>query len=116
MKIPGVYVEIKGDITQLRKDMKEAASIVTSSSKDISNALNNALGPDKISGQISKMVTNLGTLSRSSKTTGASFDALGVDLGELTRLTGMTATQFSSLQTRLLQTQAAKAQETAMNR
>jgi len=43
MKIPSVYVEIRGDSTQLRKDITAAKQIVTESAKGMSNALNNAL-------------------------------------------------------------------------
>jgi len=42
IRIPGVYVEISGDITKLNKSMNEAKAIVKSSAVGMSNALNNA--------------------------------------------------------------------------
>ena len=114
MKIPGVYVEISGDSTQLAKDMRAAKQIVTDSAKGMSNALNNALSAGQVSGGTKKLIENLGTLSRASKVTGDTFDKLGVDLKDLQRLTGLTESQFGKLQSKLLQTQAAKAQENAL--
>ena len=114
MKIPGVYVEISGDSTQLAKDMRAAKQIVTDSAKGMSNALNNALSPGQVSGGTKKLIENLGTLSRASKVTGDTFGKLGVDLKDLQRVTGVTEAQFGKLQSKLLQTQAAKSQENAL--
>lgn len=109
-KIPGIYVEIKGDSTQLRKDMKAAKQIVSDSATGMSNALNNALGPDKIKNSTNQLISNLGTLSRSSENTAHAFKNIAVDLGALQRITGTTGTQFDILQQRMLKTAAANAQ------
>lgn len=113
-KISGIYVEIKGDSTQLKKDLSEARQYVTQQAKGISDALNNALSPAQAKNSINRMVSDLGTLSRASKLTGTEFKSLGVDLGELTRLTGLSESQFSALQSRMLQTSAEKAQAQAL--
>jgi len=114
MKIPSVYVEIRGDSTQLRKDITAVKQIVTESAKGMSNALNNALSPGQISGGINKLIGNLGTLSRASDQTSKQFDSLGVDLKDLQRITGITAGSFATLQSKMMATKAAKLQERAL--
>lgn len=116
MKIPGVYVEIKGDATQLKKEMAQAKEYIASQATGISNALNNALYSGKINTDINKMVQQFGTLNRSMKLDKADFGNVSVDLKGLTSLTGLTEQQFGKLQSRMLQTQAAKAQEAALKR
>ena len=109
-KIPGIYVEISGDSTQLRKDMAAARQIVTESAKGMSNALNNAIDSRSISKGTNTLIASLGTLSRSSQTAGQTFKQIGVDLGSLQKITGVTGTQFQQLQSKMMQTSAAKAQ------
>lgn len=111
IKLPGIYVQVRGDYTQLQKDLGAAKSIVKRDAKDISDAMNNALAPKQVSDNLNKLITRLGDLNRAGTVTSRTFDSLGVDLGELQRNTGMTARQFSNLQSKMLRTQAAAAQE-----
>lgn len=113
-KITGIYVEMKGDSTQLRKDMAQARQLVTEQARGMSDALNNALSPGQIGSSIKTLTANLGTLSRSAKITGQDFGKLGVDLGQLQKVTGITESQFAKLQSQLLQAQSAKVQEKAL--
>ncbi len=113
-KISGIYVEIKGDATQLKKELKEARQLVTEQAQGMSNALNNALSPAQLKKSLNGLVYDLNTLSNASKLTGKEFGSLGVDLGHLRRLTGLTETQLQSLQSKMLQTSAANAQERAL--
>ena len=115
-KIPGIYVAINGDFTALKADMKQARQFVTEQSHGMSNALNNALSPGQIQTNVKGLIESLNTLANSSKNTGASFKYIGADLGELRKVTGMTEEQFSKLQSRMLQTKAASAQENALRR
>ena len=94
--------------------MAQARQIVTESAKGMSNALNNALDSRQISRGTNTLITSLGTLSRSSQTAGQAFKQIGVDLGSLQRITGVTGTQFQQLQSKMLQTSAAKVQERAL--
>jgi tape measure domain-containing protein len=112
--IPGVYVEVRGDYTHLQKEMKEARAMVKRESVEISNSLNNALSPTQINRNINAMVGSLGTLNRASSTTGKAFDDLGLDLKTLSKNTGLSEKEFGSLQSRMLQTRAAKTQERAL--
>lgn len=113
-KISGIYVEIRGDATQLKKELREAKDLVTQQAQGMSNALNNALSPAQLKNSLNGLVRDLNTLSNASKLTGKEFGSLGVDLGHLRRLTGLTETQLQSLQTKMLQTSAANAQERAL--
>lgn len=113
-KISGIYVEIRGDATQLKKELASARQAVTQQAHGMSDALNNALSPAQLKNSISGLVRNLNQLSQASKVTGKDFAAIGADLGGLQRLTGLSAAEFGKLQSRMMQTSAAKAQEQAL--
>lgn len=116
MQLPGIYVEIKGDYSQLEKNLKAAKALVTQQATGISDALNNALSPTQVKNNIDRLVANFGTLNRASSVSSQAFSKIGVDLGELRKITGLTDQKFGELQARLLQTQAANAQENALKR
>jgi len=113
-KIPGIYVAIKGDFSELSTALTQARQKVTEQARGMSNALNNALSPDQIKGGVNQIIASLGQLSRASKLTGDEFSNIAVDLGKLQSVTGVTADQFEKLQQKMLQTTAAKAQSTAL--
>ena len=113
-QIPGIYVPINADLKQLRSDMGQAKQIITESANSMTNALNGALSGDQAKKGITSLVNNLSTLSQSSKNVGKDFSQLGVDLKQFQGITGTSASQFAKLQSQLLQTQAAKAQEKAL--
>lgn len=112
--IPGIYVEIKGDSTQLKKDITQARQIVTEQAKGMSDSLNNALSGAQAKKGINSLITDLGTLSRSSALTGNAFKGLGINLGDLQKVTGTTVGQFQKLQEQILKTQTAAQQEKAL--
>ncbi len=113
-KIPGIYVEIRGDYDRLKKDIAQARQNVTEQARGMSNALNNALSPQQIQGSVNRLVKSLNTLGRASQLTGKDFDNIGVDIGRLRNNLGMTEAQFLSLQRRMLNTSAERAQERAL--
>ena len=113
-KIPGIYVPIRGDYKQLQQDMGKARQIVTEKAHGISNALNNALSPDHVKKNLNAIVSNLSGLSRASQDIRSDFSKIGADLGDLRKMTGLTDAEFAKLQSRMLRTQAEKAQEKAL--
>jgi lambda family phage tail tape measure protein len=113
-KISGIYVEIRGDASQLKKELKEAREAVTNQAQGMSNALNNALSPAQLKNSINGLVRELNTLSNASKLTGKEFGLIGADLKGMSRLVGVSEKDFASLQSRMMQTSAAKAQESAL--
>jgi tape measure domain-containing protein len=110
MEIPGVYVEIKGDMAQLKKDMTTARQYVTEQSTSMSNAINNALTNSQIKSSTNTLVSNLSALEKGSKVTAASFKSLSTDLKDMQKVTGLADKQFASLQARMLKNQAENAQ------
>lgn len=114
MKIPGVYVEIKGDMAQLKKDMTTARQYVTEQSTSMSNAINNALSGQQVKSKTNTLVKNLNSLNSASKLTSNSFKTLGVDLKDMQKVTGLADKQFASLQSRMLKNQAETAQQRAL--
>lgn len=115
-QLPGIYVEIKGDYTDLERNLKAARALVTNQATGISSALNNALSPDKVRGSINALVTQFGTLNRASQISGDTFGKIGVDLGKLREITSLTEEQLAKLQSQLLRTQTSNAQENALKK
>lgn len=116
MQLPGIYVEIKGDYSDLQKKLRAAKELVAQQATGISNALNNALSPEKVKSSINALVGNFSALNRASSVAGQAFDNIAADLGDLRKTTGLTEQQFAKLQAQLLKTQASNAQEAALKR
>lgn len=114
LRIPGIYVEIQGDYTQLQADLNTARGIVNSAATGMSNALNNALSPRQAGNGINALVGHLSKLNTASKLSSDVFGMLGVDLGNLQKITGLTSAEFAQLQSRMLQTKTAQGQEKAL--
>lgn len=115
-KIPGVYVQIRGDYTQLEKDAKAARQMVSAQAKGMSDALGNALSPASVNTGVKNLVSSLGTLERNSVGVGTTFKNISVDLGEFTKNTGLSEKEFSKLQQRMLETRASNAQELSLKK
>lgn len=116
MQLPGIYVEIKGDYSHLEKNITAAKALVSKQAAGISNALNNALSPRQIQTHVNSLTSNFGVLNRASDMAGKNLRQVGVDLGELSSITGLTDKQLQSFQSRLLKTQASNAQINALKR
>jgi tape measure domain-containing protein len=115
-KISGIYVEIRGDSSQLKKELKDAKALVSEQAQGMSKALGGAFSSSQISGGIKKLTSDLATLSSHSRVSATALKNMSVDLGALQRVTGLSADEFGKLQTRLLQTSASRAQEQALRR
>lgn len=116
MKLPGIYVEIKGDYTELEKNLKAAKALVTSQATGISDAINNALSPDKLRGGLDSLVKNLSQLDRASKVPAQNLRNISAEMGELRKITGLTEKEWASLQGRFLSNQTSSAQENSLKR
>jgi tape measure domain-containing protein len=108
IQIPGIYVDVRGNLTQLRTDMRQAREIVASSAVGMSNAMNNVFSNTQINRQLNSLIRNLGTVRRTAGLAGNAFDNISVDLGQLRSITGLTATQFERLQAQMFRTQASR--------
>ena len=116
MQLPGIYVEIKGDYTELEKNLKAAKSLVTSQATQISNAINNALTPTSARGAFDSLIKNLNQLDRASKVSGQAFLGLNTGLGELKKMAALTEEQWARLQERLVANKVSTSQEAALKR
>ncbi len=114
MRIPGIYVAVQGDLSQLEVDLNRARGMVRASAESISNDMGNALSGKQITSGISSLITRLSELDRASKVSGVSLKGLGVDLKDLQRLTGQTKESFDAMQARFLENRAAKAAEQSL--
>lgn len=114
LQLPGIVVDIKGDSAQLKKDITVARQYVTEQATGMSNAINNALSGQQIKTSVHNLVGNLSQLSQASVVTGNAFKGLGVNLGDLQKVTGTTVGQFQKLQEQILKTQTAAQQEKAL--
>ncbi|MBI9110300.1 phage tail tape measure protein [Maridesulfovibrio ferrireducens] len=114
IRIPGIYVEVKGDYSALDEDMRKARAIVRNASSDMSNSMNNALAPKQVESSVNTLIRNLGHVQRTAKLTGSEFDNLGLDLGELQKHTGLSEKAFAKLQGRMLQQKATQQADRAL--
>ncbi|MBM9615305.1 hypothetical protein JWJ90_13555 [Desulfobulbus rhabdoformis] len=115
-KLPGIYVEIKGDYSELQQKLKQAKAFATDQATGISNALNNALSPTVVRNSLDRLVKQFSSLQQARGVASSTFKSVGVDLGELRKITGLTEKQLERLQSRLLQTKVSGAQENALKR
>lgn len=113
-KIPEIFVDLKANTAEFEKDMRKAKQIASESAKGISTALNGALSSTQVSKGTNSLINSLGNLNKASKVSSQTFKQLGVDLGSLQRVTGVTGAQFQALQSKMLATAGAKAQEKAL--
>lgn len=115
-KVDGIYIALRADWRQLDADMKQAHSLVRSSATGMSDALGNALSPERIRRGMNAIVADLGQLQRSSQLTAKDFAGIGLASTDLGARLNLPEKQLAALQTRMLQTQAAEAQVQALRR
>lgn len=113
-EIKGIYVVIGADYSELSAALTEARAAVRATAGDMSKYLNNALSPKQIENSVTAMIRDLSKLQRTSQLTGQNFNQMTVHLGALGEKLGIGSRQFADLQTRMLQTQAAKGAENAL--
>lgn len=114
--IDGIYVALRGDYRQLESDLKEARRVVKDASTNMSDALGNALSPDKLKRNLGAMVADLSQLQRSAKMNAESFKNIGFSAKELGERLNLPEKQLAMLQNRMMQNQAAEAQINALRR
>ncbi len=114
MRIPGIYVAVQGDLSQLEVDLNRARGMVKAAAESISNDMGNALSGRQVTSGVGSLVTKLSELDRASRAIGVSFQGLGVNLQDLHRLTGTTVSQFEQLQAKFLSANVVKTAERAL--
>ncbi len=114
MRVPGIYVEVRGDVSQLESDLRRAKQQVRSAANDMSDAMGNALNPNQITSGIGKIIGRFSELSNYAQVAGKSLSGLQANLGDLQSRTGVAAEQFGQLQSKFLEVQAVKTAERAL--
>lgn len=115
-QLPGIYVPVSADYSALDKGLREAKTLAASRALEISNAINNALSPNKISGGFDSLVRQLSSLDRASKVAQQGFNGIKTGLEDVRKVTSLTEKEWAKLQERFLSTQVANAQEAALKR
>jgi tape measure domain-containing protein len=115
MKIPGMYVEIRGDYTALSADFSAVRREARATATDISNALANAVVPSSVTSGIDQLYQNLTKAQRAAKLSGSAFASVGVTLDDkLRKNIGLTDRDWMRLQQRMLATKATQQAERAL--
>jgi len=115
LKIPGVYVEFKGDMSELKRDFRKVRILAKEAGTDISNGMRNAITPLVAQKAIANLYKDLSKLNRVSAVTSADMKKLGVSLDkDLLKNVKMTNSEFKALQRRLLNVKAEKQAERAI--
>ncbi len=115
LKIPGVYVDFKGDLTELKRDFKKVRELAKQSGTDISNGMKNAVMPNTVTRSMNRLYQDLTKINRVASVTAADMKKLGVTLDkDLLKNIQMTDREFKQLQRRMLNTKAEQQAERAI--
>ena len=85
MAVPGLYIPIRGDYSQFQQDMNRVAGIARENAKDIAEALNLAISPDKVYKGLKGIGSALKQLTAAAQSTGKAFYAPIRELDELAK-------------------------------
>jgi len=114
-KIPGVYVDFKGDLTELKKDYRKAADGAKQAATDISNNMKNAVLPNTVTRSFNQLYQDLTKINRVATVTAADMKKLGVTLDkDLLKNLNLSEQEFLKLQRRMLNTKATQQAERAI--
>ena len=97
-----LYIEIRGDYTQFQKDLARVRGIARQNGEAISNALGNAISPDKAVKGISRLTQSL-RQAHAAAAAGVADPAIK-GLEELARTAGMSAREMGRLQRAMVET------------
>ena len=115
MRIPGVSVVISGDYSQLKQDLNAAKVIVRQEAAGIADAMNSAISPKQAESALAGLTDNLSKVGRRASAVGTDFSKLGAELGELTKITGLSEVGLRQLQQRVLEQKAINEAERAFS-
>ena len=117
-KIGGIYVEVRGDFTQFKKDMDQTRVAAKKSGEDISNALGNAISQGQAISAVTSLNKNIRALATTARVPAENFRItarqMSEDLSDMAQKAGMTKAQFAALSERILKSQATGNAERAL--
>lgn len=103
MRIPGIYVEIRGDFSKFQQDMNALRAEVRTQGRGISDALNNAISPKQATDSINRLATNLALAGRAAQASKQDFSLISAQVKNLAATVGLSEKEFAGLQSRMLQ-------------
>ena len=115
MRIPGIFVEVRGDYSFLREDLDKAKTIAKAGAADIANSLNGAMDARGVSTNTNALINNISKVQSASKNASVDFAALTKSTEGVGGAVGMTDKAFASFQARMLQTKAQQEADRAFN-
>ena len=115
MRIPGIFVEVRGDYSFLREDLDKAKTIAKAGATDIANSLNGAMDARGVSTNTNALINNISKVQSASKNASVDFAALTKSTEGVGGAVGMTDKAFASFQARMLQTKAQEQADKAFN-
>lgn len=115
LKIPGVYVDFKGDLTELKRDYKKVRELSAQAGTDISNGMKNAVIPSVVVTSFDNLYQNLVKIGRVSSVVEKDIESLGITLNkDLLKNIDLTDQEFKKWQARILNTKAEQQAERAI--
>ena len=97
-----LYIEIRGDYTEFKKDLLRVRGIARQNGEAISNALNNSISPDKAVKGISRLTQSL-RQAHAAAAAGSVHPAIE-GMEELAKAAGMSAREMGRLQRAMIET------------
>jgi len=108
--VGSIYVVIKGDDTQWKKDMAALKTAATKSGKEVSESLNSGISSKQASAGIRTITTGLTQLSQTAKIPEKQFKqtagAITNAMGDVARSVGLTDKEFARLNEKMLRNKA----------
>ena len=108
--IGSIYVQVKGDDTQFKKDMRELGTVAKKSGKNISEALNSSISSKQAAAGVRTISTELTKLSKTAAVPEKQFrqtaDAIASGMKDVAQSVNMTEREFAQLNERMLRNKA----------
>lgn len=98
---PTLYVAVRADYAQYQQDLAEVRALARKQGKEIADALDGALSPQKAQRNLTTLTSSLRTLSRQSSQ--VKLDSLNMDLQGLAKQAGVSADQMDKLSRRMME-------------
>lgn len=116
-KTPGIYVEIRGNSSQLREELKKVKAETDQLSQDVSKALNKMFTPADVRKAVDSLANDLSrvqTLAKSASNDVFKGQSEAVD--KFAKAINMAGKEYLDLQNKMMSNKAATSQEAALNR
>src|SRR6056297_2261870 len=111
-KIGRIYVAVRGDDTQFKKDLTAMRSYAAKAGKDVSEALNSGITAGRATYGIREISTNLTQLAQTAKISEKQIkqtaSAISEDMKDVAKSVGMTEKEYAKLNEKMLRNQATK--------